>query len=205
MLHKCIACTVQCSYSVVPIKHTVLCTYSVVPDARTLYYRVYSLQLSWYLIILGWLIPNDLSYITAEPCDSLFIRVKHFFSNNLFIVYKKVQPLLCRTSSRSSYRGLLVELFCLPNNGKNVSSLFCYLRRLVFNQSSPVNPVSESRGGSLILIEDGGQTQDRNPQFVSVVSCPPVSPQLSSGQTQRQRFIAPPPALLRPGLSALEI
>ena len=26
---------------------------------------------------------------------------------------------------------------------------FCHLRRLVFNQSSPVHPVSESRGGNL--------------------------------------------------------
>ena len=33
--------------------------------------------------------------------------------------------------------------------------LFSYLRGLVFHQSSPVNPVSESRVGPLILTEEG--------------------------------------------------
>ena len=30
---------------------------------------------------------------------------------------------------------------------------FCQLRRLVFDQSSPVQPISESRGGSLSVTE----------------------------------------------------
>ena len=37
-------------------------------------------------------------------------------------------------------------------------SYFCHLRRLVFDQSSPVNPISESRGG---YRERHGQTDGR--------------------------------------------
>ena len=35
---------------------------------------------------------------------------------------------------------------------------FCQLRRLVFDQSSPLHPVSESRGGTL-SVTDGAQTE----------------------------------------------
>ena len=36
-------------------------------------------------------------------------------------------------------------------------SWFCYLRRFVFDQSSPVHPVSESRGGTLSVTEKEGR------------------------------------------------
>ena len=36
--------------------------------------------------------------------------------------------------------------------------LFCYLGRLVFNESSPVHPVSKSRGGTLSITEKKGKT-----------------------------------------------
>ena len=47
---------------------------------------------------------------------------------------------------------------------------FCYLRRLVFDQSSPVHPVSESIGFGLSRTEDGGgQTEI----LVSHIGCVP--------------------------------
>ena len=38
-----------------------------------------------------------------------------------------------------------------------LSSQFCYFRRIVFDQSSPVLPISESRGGSRSRTEDDGR------------------------------------------------
>ena len=47
---------------------------------------------------------------------------------------------------------------------------FCYLRRLVFDQSSPVQPVSEFMGFGLSRTEDGGgQTEI----LVSHIGCVP--------------------------------
>ena len=40
---------------------------------------------------------------------------------------------------------------------KVLSNYFCQLRRLVFNHSSPVHPVSESRGGSLSVTDGEGR------------------------------------------------
>ena len=37
---------------------------------------------------------------------------------------------------------------------KNAIPLICQLRRLVFDQSSPVHPVSESRGGSMSVTDE---------------------------------------------------
>ena len=40
-------------------------------------------------------------------------------------------------------------------------SEFCQLRRLVFDQSSPVQPVSESRGGPLSVAEEEEEQQQQ--------------------------------------------
>ena len=46
------------------------------------------------------------------------------------------------------------KIWTLKKNAKkNVFSLFCQLRLLVFDQSSPVQPILESRGGSLSVTE----------------------------------------------------
>ena len=42
----------------------------------------------------------------------------------------------------------MLKIFFFAEEKKMLSSYFCHLRRLVFDQSSPVHPVSESRGGS---------------------------------------------------------
>ena len=47
---------------------------------------------------------------------------------------------------------------------KNIlTSWFSYFRRLVFDQSSPVPPVSEYRGGSLSVMMDRLTDKDGNP------------------------------------------
>ena len=43
-----------------------------------------------------------------------------------------------------------------------LSSKFSYLRRLVFNQSAPVHPVSDSRGGPLSMTDIGQRTKEKD-------------------------------------------
>ena len=48
--------------------------------------------------------------------------------------------------------------FFSPKNTKNLKT-FCQLRRLVFDQSSPVHPLSDFRGGGLSLTNGGQRTE----------------------------------------------
>ena len=50
-----------------------------------------------------------------------------------------------------------MKIFLFRREKKMLLSQFCHLRRLVFNQSSPVHPVSESRGGGLSVKEEDGR------------------------------------------------
>ena len=66
-----------------------------------------------------------------------------------------------------------VNFLIISKNSKNFkyifqqkrNSQFCQLRRLVFNQGSPVNPVSESRGGPLSMTHE--QTNHQTEILVS--------------------------------------
>ena len=55
-----------------------------------------------------------------------------------------------------------------------ISSKFCHLRRLVFDQSSPVHPVLESRGGTVSVTEDGRRRRRSTEILVSNIGCCPT-------------------------------
>ena len=62
---------------------------------------------------------------------------------------------------------------------------FCQLRRLVFDQSSPVQPVSESRGGTLsVTEEDDERTNERTKEIlvsnIGYVKCGVSAAQIAS-------------------------
>ena len=61
------------------------------------------------------------------------------------------------------------------------------MRRLVFDQSSPVQPVSESRGGTLsVTEEDGGGRRRRTKEIlVSNIGLFRLSPRINDMKRQR--------------------
>ena len=54
---------------------------------------------------------------------------------------------------------------------KNTFSLFCHLRRLIFNQSSPVHPVSESWGGGPLSFMEEKKKNDRSSYWRAILKC----------------------------------
>ena len=65
---------------------------------------------------------------------------------------------------KSLYFILFLNIFFAKKRKKKlIFSLFCQMSRLVLDQSSPIHPISESRGGPLSVTNEGRRTKDGNP------------------------------------------
>ena len=77
--------------------------------------------------------------------------------NNIYIyknTTKKMKISKNHNNNKKPVNSVIFQLYFFYLK-KLLSSLFCLLRKLVFDQSSPVHLVSESRGGTVSVTKDG--------------------------------------------------